>query len=311
MDDDEFIICILRGLGSEFDPIAAALNARDIFPLLEGVIDKLRDFEIHLQVAWVTSPNVAFYTNHGRTNTKSRGIHGSRGRNITHNQTTSQSQQKDGRSSCSTRGNSGTRTQTFTNRGGHRVGHRCGGITYFRCGGPNHKADGCFALDEEAEQFKVFAALQVADTMEETWYLDTRANHHMTSDTSEVQGIHFYLENDSVMVGNGNGLQISSIGQVSLPATDIKLNNVLIVPDIRKKLLLVSQFTKEHNCYFIFYPWGFLLKDMSMKQVLLKGTMVDGLYPIQLRQHSNSPVGLLSTKALNNLWYARLGHPQS
>jgi hypothetical protein len=27
-------------------------------------------------------------------------------------------------------------------------------------------------LDEEAEQFKVFAALQVANTTEETWYPD-------------------------------------------------------------------------------------------------------------------------------------------
>jgi hypothetical protein len=91
----------------------------------------------------------------------------------------------------------------------------------------------------------------------------------------------------------------------------IKLNNVLIVPDIKKKLLSVSQLTKEHNCYFIFYPWGFFLKDMRTKEVLLKGTMIDGLYLIQLLQHSNSPVGLLSTKALSNLWYARLGHPQS
>ena len=32
MDDDEFIICILWGLGYEFDPILAALNARDVFP---------------------------------------------------------------------------------------------------------------------------------------------------------------------------------------------------------------------------------------------------------------------------------------
>ena len=39
MDDDEF------------DPIVAALNARDIFPPLEGVITKLHDFEIHLQAA--------------------------------------------------------------------------------------------------------------------------------------------------------------------------------------------------------------------------------------------------------------------
>jgi hypothetical protein len=40
------------------------------------------------------------------------------------------------------------------------------------------------------------------------------------------------------MVGNGNGLQISGIGQVSLPATDIKLNNVLLVPDIKRNCYL-------------------------------------------------------------------------
>ena len=96
MDDNEFIICILQGLGSEFDPIVAALNARDIFPSLEGVIGKLRDFEIRLQATRVTSPNVAFFTNRGRTNTKFRGTHGSRGRNISHQQTT-QSQQRDAR----------------------------------------------------------------------------------------------------------------------------------------------------------------------------------------------------------------------
>jgi hypothetical protein len=260
MDDGEFIICILRGLGSEFDPIVVALNAQDIFPPLEGVIDKLCDFEIRFQAAWVTSPNVAFYTNRGKTNTKSRGTHGSHGRNITHNQTTSQSQQKDACSSRSTRGNFGTRTQTFINHGGHRAGRGRGGITCFRCRGPNHKANGCFASNEEARQFKVFAALQVADTIEETWYPDTGANHHMTSETCEVQGIHSYLRNDSVMVENENGLQIYGIGQVSLPATDIKLNNVLIVPDIKKKLLSVSQLTKKHNSYFIFYPWGFFLR---------------------------------------------------
>jgi hypothetical protein len=70
MDDDEFIICILRGLGSEFDPIVVALNARDTFPSLEGVICKLRDFEIRIQGAQITAPSVAFYTNHGRTNSK-------------------------------------------------------------------------------------------------------------------------------------------------------------------------------------------------------------------------------------------------
>jgi hypothetical protein len=65
MDDDEFIICIFQGLGSEFDLIVATLNARDIFPSFEGVIGKLREFEIRLQGARATTSNIGFYTNRG------------------------------------------------------------------------------------------------------------------------------------------------------------------------------------------------------------------------------------------------------
>jgi len=73
MDDDDLIVCILRGLGSEFDPIVAALNASDMFPSLEPVISKLRDFEIRLQNAKTTSSIVAFYTNINRSYTKPQG----------------------------------------------------------------------------------------------------------------------------------------------------------------------------------------------------------------------------------------------
>jgi hypothetical protein len=41
------------------------LNARDIFPSFEGVIGKLREFEIRLQGARATTSNIGFYTNRG------------------------------------------------------------------------------------------------------------------------------------------------------------------------------------------------------------------------------------------------------
>jgi hypothetical protein len=65
----------------------------------------------------------------------------------------------------------------------------------------------------------------------------------MTSNLSEVQGIDSYSGTDTVMVGNGNGLAIVGTGHTNLPTTTLKLNNVLVVPDIKKKLLSVSQFT--------------------------------------------------------------------
>lgn len=43
IDGDDFIKCILCGLGLEFDHIVVAINARDVFPPLKNVIGKLRD----------------------------------------------------------------------------------------------------------------------------------------------------------------------------------------------------------------------------------------------------------------------------
>jgi hypothetical protein len=76
----------------------------------------------------------------------------------------------------------------------------------------------------------------------------------MTSDTNKVHGIISYPGNDSVMDGNGQGLPITGTGHVTIPTTNLKLNDVLVVPTIKKKLLSVSQFTRDNNCYFLFYP---------------------------------------------------------
>jgi hypothetical protein len=52
----------------------------------------------------------------------------------------------------------------------------------------------------------------------------------MMSDTNEVQGIISYPGNDSVMVRNGQGLPITGTGNVTIPTTNLKLNDVLVVP---------------------------------------------------------------------------------
>ncbi|KAG6749379.1 hypothetical protein POTOM_046424 [Populus tomentosa] len=271
MDDDEFIICILRGLGYEFDPIVAALNARDTFPSLEGIIGKLHDFEIRIQGARTTAPSMAFYTNRGRTNSKpwintsthGRNHHSFTTRNLPNNTPLRAKETRFPRQNGSFNGTRQKQIPYNSNCGR-------GNITCFRCGGPNHKADGCFASDEEANQYKAFAAIKIGETAKDSWYSDTGANQHMTSNTNEVQGIISYPGNDSIMVGNGQGLPITGTGNVTIPTTNLKLKDVLVVPEMKKKLLYVSQFTRDNNCYFLFYPWGFILKDMKTKQVILK-----------------------------------------
>ncbi|KAG6794077.1 hypothetical protein POTOM_003310 [Populus tomentosa] len=276
MDDDEFIICILRGL-------VAALNARDTFPSLEGIIGKLRDFEIRIQGARTTAPSIAFYTNSGRTNSKpwinnnthGRNNHSFTTRNLPNNTPLRAKETRFPRQNGSFNGIRQKQVPYNSNRGR-------GSITCFRCGGPNHKADGCFASDEEADQYKAFAAIKIRETTEDPWYPNTRANQHMTSNTNEVQGITSYPGNDSVMVGNGQDLHITGTGNVTIPTTSLKLKDVLVVPEIKKKLLSVCQFTRDNNCYFLFYPWGFILKDMKTKQFPYKCMQPPDIHASQL-----------------------------
>ena len=185
MDDDDLIVFILRGLGSEFDPIIATLNARDMFPSLEGMISKLCDFEIRIQNVKTTSSNVAFYTNRNRSHTKPHGNFNMRDHPGGYSKMQFQGCNRDTYNTRSGDSSSRTKLPLFTHTG-RSSGSGRGGITCFRCGGPNHKTNGCFASDDEAKQYKAFAAIQVRDNAEDNWYPDTGANQHMTSNPSEV-----------------------------------------------------------------------------------------------------------------------------
>ena len=71
-----------------------------------------------------------------------------------------------------------------------------------------------------------------------------------------------------VMVGNGNLLKISHIrdGILNHGDTFIPLNNVLLVPNIKKSLLSVSQLTSDFPCYFEFNKSQFAIKDLMTKK---------------------------------------------
>ena len=129
MDDNDLIVCILGGLGSEFDPIVTTLNARDMFPR-EGMISKLRDFEIKLYNAKTTPSNVAFYTNRNRSHIKSQGSSNMRGCFDGYSKMQFQGHNKDVYNSRYVDNSSKTQLSSFI-RPGRSSGHRRRGITCF------------------------------------------------------------------------------------------------------------------------------------------------------------------------------------
>lgn len=77
----------------------------------------------------------------------------------------------------------------------------------------------------------------------------------MTLNVTDAQGKHPYLFQHSLMVGNGDALSISIVGDFKISSTKVILPNGLIVPTIKKNFLSILQFTKDfNNCFFLFYP---------------------------------------------------------
>jgi histone deacetylase 1/2 len=64
-----------------------------------------------------------------------------------------------------------------------------------------------------------------------------------------------YQGQEQVLMGNGQGVKIQSLGHSNFqspynPNVQLKLHNLLHVPNISKNLLSVSKFAQDNNVFF-------------------------------------------------------------
>ncbi|XP_019244363.1 PREDICTED: uncharacterized protein LOC109224230 [Nicotiana attenuata] len=135
------------------------------------------------------------------------------------------------------------------------------------------------------------------------WFPDTGATHHITPDLTLFYQIEDYKGPDQVHVGNGNGIPIHHTGNAILPSPFrlIRLNNILHVPAITKRLLSVQRFARDNNVFFAFHPYHFVMKDRASKTSLLSSKSDWGLYTLRSSStsKSTSPSALYSIKPAN------------
>ncbi|KAK2373624.1 putative mitochondrial protein [Trifolium repens] len=116
------------------------------------------------------------------------------------------------------------------------------------------------------------------------WYPDAGASHHVTPDATNLSDATSFSGSDQVLMGNGQGLPINSLGSMCFtsqtnPKTSLALNNLLLVPNITKNLMSVSKFAQDNNVYFEFHPSFCVVKSQASSEVLLHGVVgADGLY---------------------------------
>ncbi|KAM1351501.1 hypothetical protein ACFXTH_005260 [Malus domestica] len=146
----------------------------------------------------------------------------------------------------------------------------------------------------------------------EYWLLDSGATNHMTSDLSNLQAVTPYASSETVIGANGEGLQISYIGQacLSTPSHTLELNSVLHVPQLSQHLLSMYQLCKDNNCRCIVDEFSVCIQDKVTNKVLYQGLSNQAVYPLPLlKPPKTNPAAFLGQKINDSLWHCRLGHP--
>lgn len=120
------------------------------------------------------------------------------------------------------------------------------------------------------------------------WYLDSGATHHLTNDVNNMHVNEAYSGTSKLFVGNGASLCITHIGHVvlklknSITSPTITLNNILLVPQITKNLISISQLTKDNNVVVEFIDKFCFVKDKVKNLIMLQGKAEKGLYKLLL-----------------------------
>ena len=76
-------------------------------------------------------------------------------------------------------------------------------------------------------------------TSNQSIYADSGATSHMVNNPGKLDTITSYKGHDKIIVGNGQGLNISHVGNISLNTNHgtLKLKDVLVVPQLKKNFL--------------------------------------------------------------------------
>jgi hypothetical protein len=111
--------------------------------------------------------------------------------------------------------------------------------------------------------------------------MDSGASSHMASDHG-ILSSPVPFSSHKIIVGNGASLPVTHTGShtFSFDSKNLFLRNILIVPHIIKNLISVRQFTIDNLCSIEFDPFGFSVKDLLNKTVILRCNIPGPLYSL-------------------------------
>mgnify|MGYP006953309122 CR=1 FL=1 len=127
--------------------------------------------------------------------------------------------------------------------------------------------------------------------VDQGWYLDSWATHHLTNSVQNLTDGKIYFGTNSLLVENGQGLQITHIGNACLYTSFgwCNLHDILCVPRITKNLISISKLLSDSNITIEFTSDACFLKDKVNGTLLAQGIVEGGLYKLLSYEESFLP----------------------
>lgn len=324
MSMKEFIVNVFKGIRPEYHTVMATIDARPETVTFSTLLGLLLNQELLYQK---TNSQISSVVPSPTTIIDSSV---SPSANLAQKNNSTGSRQFHGYNKKNFRQNGNNRGRTFNNNlngnfRGHNFNNHQNATQGFRTDrGPkcqicfhfNHTAANCDQRYNHAQlsSANIASFYQSASPIHQ-WLPDTGATHHATPDIASLSRADSYTGNDTLQVGNGNGLNIKHVGSTSFisNSSNFVLNDILHVPSLTKSLLSVNKFTTDNDVFFEFHPTYFVVKDRKSGRALLSGPSKHGMYQFSTSIFSSppSPSAFLSAKASSDRWHNRLGHPHS
>ncbi|PKU68032.1 Retrovirus-related Pol polyprotein from transposon TNT 1-94 [Dendrobium catenatum] len=285
VDPEDVIIYILNGLPPAYLSFATTIRTMQNSLSLDNVYSLLISEEIHLKSAALKFPKMADNQS-ALFSFRGRGKRG-RGRSAPDTSQTNKSVQN------------ASITCQICKKKGHGADacwHQLN-VNYVP-NQPSSKPNNAFLANNDSNQ-----------TVD--WYIDSGASSHMTNQVDNLESYNTYKGHDTVTIGDGRSVPIAHMGTGLLPTTASKLllSQILHIPSLSYNLLSISNLVKDNPISIKFEENGFVFKDRTTKQVILKGPCSNGMYKIGTQRQQQPSQALLVSKTSSLDWQRRLGHP--
>ncbi|KAH0655100.1 hypothetical protein KY290_030902 [Solanum tuberosum] len=139
-----------------------------------------------------------------------------------------------------------------------------------------YKWDYSYQVVEDLPQALATVSFQDTQAEDNAMYVDFGATNNLTNNKGNLSDLKTYNGTDKISVGNGSRLNITHAGNTT--RSSLKVNEILVVHDINKKLLSVSKLGKDNCCTLEFDESDLVVKDKKSWKQLVKGTKKRGLY---------------------------------